>query len=108
MVEAPPGDGAARGGSAERAGRFDVEPARCDVRGDDDIDLAALQPRDRAFALGLDHVAVLDLLVELQRERPVGRPFASRCPYVMPRCKEAYPPEMEIAPGHQTSCWRHV
>ena len=41
-------------------------------------------------------------------EWPVGCPFASRCPYVMPRCEEAYPPEVEIAPGHHTSCWRHV
>ena len=41
-------------------------------------------------------------------ERPVGCPFASRCPYVMPHCMEAYPPEVEIAPGHLSSCWRHV
>jgi oligopeptide/dipeptide ABC transporter ATP-binding protein len=41
-------------------------------------------------------------------ERPPGCPFASRCPYVMPHCKETYPPQVEIAPGHQTSCWRHV
>ena len=37
---------------------LDIQPARCDIRGDEDIDLAALQSRDRAFALGLDHVAV--------------------------------------------------
>ena len=41
-------------------------------------------------------------------ERAAGCPFAPRCPYVMPHCKEDYPPEVEVAPGHRTSCWRHV
>jgi oligopeptide/dipeptide ABC transporter ATP-binding protein len=37
-----------------------------------------------------------------------GCPFAPRCPAVEPRCREAFPPEREVAPGHAVSCWRHV
>lgn len=39
---------------------------------------------------------------------PSGCPFAPRCPAVMPRCSEAFPPEVEVAPGHRTSCWKHA
>jgi oligopeptide/dipeptide ABC transporter ATP-binding protein len=41
-------------------------------------------------------------------ERSSGCPFAPRCPYVMPHCQEEYPPEVAVAPGHKSSCWRHV
>jgi oligopeptide/dipeptide ABC transporter ATP-binding protein len=37
-----------------------------------------------------------------------GCSFAPRCPKVMDRCWEAYPPEVEISPGHVTSCWLAV
>ena len=39
---------------------------------------------------------------------PSGCPFAPRCPAVMPRCSETFPPEVEVAPGHRTSCWKHA
>jgi oligopeptide/dipeptide ABC transporter ATP-binding protein len=41
-------------------------------------------------------------------ERPTGCPFAPRCPDVLPRCRAEFPPEVEVGPGHRTSCWRHV
>ncbi|HRO57816.1 MAG TPA: ABC transporter ATP-binding protein [Burkholderiaceae bacterium] len=36
---------------------------------------------------------------------PAGCRFAPRCPHRMPKCDEAYPPEVEIEPGHKVSCW---
>ncbi len=39
---------------------------------------------------------------------PPGCPFAPRCPSVMPRCSETFPPEVEVAPGHRASCWNHA
>jgi oligopeptide/dipeptide ABC transporter ATP-binding protein len=41
-------------------------------------------------------------------ESAPGCPFAPRCPAVEPRCREAFPPETRVAPGHAVSCWRHV
>jgi oligopeptide/dipeptide ABC transporter ATP-binding protein len=41
-------------------------------------------------------------------EKPLGCPFAPRCAYVMPHCRREFPPEVEVAPGHRASCWRHV
>ena len=38
---------------------------------------------------------------------PPGCPFAPRCPYVMDRCRQEYPPEVTISRGHTASCWRH-
>lgn len=38
---------------------------------------------------------------------PAGCPFAARCAYVMDRCRERFPPAVEISPGHTTSCWRY-
>lgn len=34
-----------------------------------------------------------------------GCPFASRCPAVMPRCRETMPPVMTVAPAHGVACW---
>jgi len=39
-------------------------------------------------------------------EIPKGCPFASRCQYVMPHCREEYPPKTLIGEGHEVSCWR--
>ncbi len=39
---------------------------------------------------------------------PPGCSFAPRCPKVMDRCREAYPPEVEVTPGHTTKCWHAV
>ena len=34
-----------------------------------------------------------------------GCAFADRCPQMMPRCKEAYPPETQAGASHVASCW---
>ncbi|MBI2321812.1 MAG: ABC transporter ATP-binding protein [Chloroflexi bacterium] len=39
---------------------------------------------------------------------PNGCPFAPRCRYVMQRCREAFPAEVEVSGGHRVSCWRHL
>ena len=57
---------------------LDIEPARCDIRGDDDIDLAALQSRDRAFALRLHDVAVQRLGGEAARFQALAPALRSR------------------------------
>jgi peptide/nickel transport system permease protein len=33
-----------------------------------------------------------------------GCPFAARCPYVMPVCREVEPPLLETGPGHRAAC----
>lgn len=38
---------------------------------------------------------------------PKGCPFARRCRYIMPRCQEEFPPEVEVTKDHKVSCWRH-
>jgi oligopeptide transport system ATP-binding protein len=35
---------------------------------------------------------------------PPGCPFASRCPYVMPKCREVRPEMIEAKPGHWVAC----
>ena len=39
---------------------------------------------------------------------PRGCPFVPRCPVALDRCREEFPPVVEVAPAHSTSCWRHV
>lgn len=38
---------------------------------------------------------------------PKGCPFASRCNYCMPICKEIPPDVTEISDTHNTQCWLH-
>lgn len=37
---------------------------------------------------------------------PPGCSFADRCPYVMDRCHEEFPPEVPVAEGHMATCWK--
>ena len=37
---------------------------------------------------------------------PHGCPFADRCPWVVPACREALPPRLEVGPGHHARCIR--
>lgn len=37
---------------------------------------------------------------------PVGCPFAPRCQYVMDKCREEYPPEVNQSEAHYAACWR--
>jgi oligopeptide/dipeptide ABC transporter ATP-binding protein len=36
--------------------------------------------------------------------RPSGCPFAPRCAFVVDACREAMPPRLEVAPGHDAAC----
>lgn len=38
---------------------------------------------------------------------PSGCHFRERCPWMMPRCHEAYPPMRELASGHRVACWSY-
>ncbi len=40
--------------------------------------------------------------------RPSGCPFAPRCSYSMPKCREAYPPEVQISKSQAVSCWKYA
>jgi oligopeptide/dipeptide ABC transporter ATP-binding protein len=37
---------------------------------------------------------------------PPGCPFAPRCPYVMERCHNEYPAQVNLNPDHYAACWR--
>jgi oligopeptide/dipeptide ABC transporter ATP-binding protein len=37
---------------------------------------------------------------------PPGCAFAARCPYVVERCREEYPPQFEARENHISACWR--
>jgi oligopeptide/dipeptide ABC transporter ATP-binding protein len=40
--------------------------------------------------------------------RPQGCTFAPRCPHVMAKCRETYPPQTQLSTSHATSCWRYA
>ncbi len=46
-------------------------------------------------------------MVPSPTEDIVGCAFADRCPNVMPRCREARPAMLAVAPGHDVACWLH-
>ncbi|MDE2845056.1 MAG: ABC transporter ATP-binding protein [Chloroflexota bacterium] len=53
---------------------------------------------DRLFAIEGQPPALHDL--------PPGCSFADRCPYVMERCREEYPPDFHVSATHNSACWR--
>ena len=53
---------------------------------------------DRLYAIEGQPPALHDL--------PPGCAFADRCPYVMERCREEYPPVFRVSESHQSACWR--
>lgn len=52
---------------------------------------------DRLYAIAGQPPALFNL--------PPGCSFAPRCPYVMDRCKEEYPPMFSAEERHGTACW---
>jgi peptide/nickel transport system ATP-binding protein len=41
----------------------------------------------------------------IEEERPPGCPFAPRCDRAAPPCRESFPPERFLGPGHSASCF---
>jgi oligopeptide/dipeptide ABC transporter ATP-binding protein len=39
-------------------------------------------------------------------QMPPGCPFEPRCPVAIAKCRESYPPETVLAPGHTAFCWK--
>ena len=54
----------------------------------------------------VDRLYAIEGQPPLLHDLPVGCPFADRCPYVMDRCREEYPPEFPVDEGHYSACWR--
>lgn len=63
----------------------------------------------RAAAGGLEPTRRISIPVRGENPSPLvpsaGCPFHPRCPYVMPRCKEAVPGLEPIAPGRSSACY---
>jgi oligopeptide transport system ATP-binding protein len=38
---------------------------------------------------------------------PPGCPFHPRCPVAVDRCRQEYPPRVDIAPGRWSACWEN-
>lgn len=41
------------------------------------------------------------------RNLPAGCTFNPRCRHALARCREEYPPEITLQPGHTVKCWLH-
>ena len=39
---------------------------------------------------------------------PKGCHFHPRCPHAMDKCRQEYPPLLEVSPGHNVACWLHT
>ena len=58
------------------------------------------------LAGGEDRLSAIDGLVPAATDLPPGCRFASRCPFVEPRCRASVPALQEVEPGHWSRCWR--
>jgi oligopeptide transport system ATP-binding protein len=47
----------------------------------------------------------IDGLPPVLLEKPAACPFAPRCSYVQPRCRQEVPPLEEVGTGHRVACW---
>ena len=54
----------------------------------------------------VDRLYAIEGQPPLLHDLPVGCSFADRCPYVMDRCREEYPPDFPVDEGHYSACWR--
>jgi oligopeptide/dipeptide ABC transporter ATP-binding protein len=53
---------------------------------------------DELFAIRGQPPSLLDL--------PPGCTFFPRCPEAYGKCRQEYPPQVDVAEGHYASCWR--
>src|SRR5512140_3289454 len=67
--------------------------------------LALLASLPRVDELVHRRLASIDGLPPVLMEKPEYCPFADRCPYVLPRCREECPPLLPVSPDHYAACW---
>ena len=59
----------------------------------------------RAASLTVDATAGLPALPPVTPPATSGCPYATRCPAVMPRCRQETPPHFEVGPGRTARCF---
>ena len=60
------------------------------------------------MAVQTDRLTVIPGNVPDLNNKPAGCPFHPRCEKAMPECRQAFPPEVTVAEGHQISCWLYA
>jgi len=65
--------------------------------------LAAFPTADPSMRSAKKQIVVGDVPSPLNP--PTGCHFHPRCPLATDRCREAYPPLVEVAPGREAACW---
>jgi len=60
------------------------------------------------MAVQTDRLTVIPGNVPDLNNKPSGCPFHPRCERAMPECRQAFPPEVTVAQGHQISCWLYA
>jgi len=60
------------------------------------------------MAVQTDRLTVIPGNVPDLNNKPSGCPFHPRCDRALPECRQAYPPEVTVAEGHQISCWQYA